>query len=115
MHKIISYLLICIGLLIILFALNSMHKVFIQGADVLAIVHFADMVVQTQVGPMNVPMQAANTIANLALFAVFMTFVMATGGKIASLGIQLLKNERIYDALKQLNKENSSKSTLQQL
>ncbi len=114
MHKILSYLLLCAGILIILFALNSMYNVFINGQTVREIVHFADMTIQTQVGPMNVPMGAANTLANMGLFAVLMTFVMAVGGKIASLGVQLLKNERIYDALMRLNKENLNATQLAQ-
>lgn len=115
MHKILSYLLLCAGLLIILFALNSMYKVFIHGEEVLAIVHFADLTVKTQAGPMNVPMDAAGTMANMGLFAVFMLFVMSVGGKIASLGVQLLKNERIYEALLQLSKENITQGTLKKL
>ena len=64
---------------------------------------------------MNIPMQAANTLANMGLFAVFMLFVVSVGGKIASLGVQLLKNERIYEALLQLNKENLTQDTLKKL
>lgn len=115
MHKILSYLLLCIGILIILFALNGMYKVFIGGAEVLAVAHFSDLTVQTQAGPMSIPMQAANTLANMGLFAVFMLFVVSVGGKIASLGVQLLKNERIYEALLQLNKENLTQDTLKKL
>lgn len=115
MHKILSYLLLCVGLLIILFALNSMYKVFIYGEEVAALVHFADLTVKTQAGPMSIPMEAANTMANMGLFAVFMMFVMAVGGKIASLGVQLLKNERIYEALLQLDKGNITQETLKKL
>ena len=115
MHKILSYLLLCAGILIILFTLNSMYNVFINGQTVREIVHVADLTVQTQAGPMNLPMDAASTVANLGLFAVLMVFVLAVGGKIASLGIQLLKNERIYEALVRLNKENLTKDNLKQL
>lgn len=115
MHKILSYLFICAGILIILFALNNMYQVFINGQTVREIAHFADLTVQTQVGPMNVPMDAANTMANMGLFAVLMLFIMSVGGKIASIGVQLLKNERIYDALIQLKKEDITKETFKQL
>ncbi len=115
MHKILSYLLLCTGLLIILFALSGMYKVFIRGEEVLAIVHFADLTVQTQAGLMNIPMETTSVLANMGLFAVFMLFVMSTGGKIASLGVQLLKNERIYDALEQLKKENLTQEVLKKL
>lgn len=115
MHKILSYLFICAGILIILFALNNMYQVFINGQTVREIAHFADLTVQTQVGPMNVPMDTANTMANMGLFAVLMLFIMSVGGKIASIGVQLLKNERIYDALIQLKKEDITKETFKQL
>lgn len=114
-HKILSYLLLCAGILIILFALNGMYKVFINGEEVATIMHFADVTVQTKAGPMNLPMQSINTLANMGLFAVFMLFVMSVGGKIASIGVQLLKNERIYEALLQLNKENLTQDVLKKL
>ncbi len=102
MHKIFSYLLICVGILVILFALNGMYKVFIAGEAVRTLVQFSDLTIQTQFGPMKMPMDAANQIANLGVFALFMCFVMAAGGKLATIGVQLLKNERIYDALLQV-------------
>ena len=92
-----------------------MHAVFIGGKEVLSMVHFADLTVQTQAGPMSVPMTAANTLANMGLFTVFMMFVISVGGKIASLGVQLLKNERIYEALMQLKKENLTQDGLKKL
>ena len=115
MHKIGSYLLICVGILVILFALNGMYKVFIVGETARALVQFSDLTIQTQFGPMNVPMQAANTIANLGVFALFMFFVMAVGGKLATLGVQLLKNERIYEALLQVKSSDISADTFKKL
>ena len=44
-----------------------------------------------------------------------MMFVISVGGKIASLGVQLLKNERIYEALMQLKKENLTQDGLKKL
>ena len=105
MHKILSYLLICVGLFIILFALHGMYRVFVGGGAVLSLVNFADLTVQTQFGPMMLPMKQASVIANLGLFALFMGFLVAAGGTLAQIGCQILKNERIYDALLQLKKE----------
>ncbi len=103
MHKIVSYLFICVGVLLILFAFNGMFKVFISHQAAPVLVQFADMQVRTQFGPMALPMQAVNTISNLALFTLFMAFVVGVGGKLAGIGCQLLKNERIHDALLQLS------------
>ncbi len=104
MHKILSYLLLCCGILIILFALNSMYKVFITGGTVPVLVSFADLQLKTQYGLMSLPMAPVNTLANLMLFAVLMAFITTTGAKIAGIGCQLLKNERIYEALTALSK-----------
>lgn len=115
MHKIFSYLLLCVGLLIILFALGQMYKVFIGGEAVRTLVQFSDLTIQTQYGPMKMPMNAANQIANLGVFALFMFFVMAVGGKLAIIGIQLLKNERIYDALLQIKPSDINADTFKKL
>ena len=111
MHKILSYLLICVGLFIILFALHGMYRVFIDGGAVLSLVNFADLTVQTQFGPMVLPMKQANVIANLGLFALFMGFLVAAGGKLAQIGCQILKNERIYDALLTLKPQDITVNT----
>lgn len=111
MYKILSYLLICIGLFIILFALQGMYRVFIGGGAVLTIINFADLTIQTQVGPMIVPMQQTSPLINLGLFALFMGFLVAVGGKIANIGCQILKNERIYDALLKFEKGNIAPNT----
>ncbi len=111
MYKIFSYLLLCVGLFIILFALHGMYRVFIGGGAVLSLVNFADLTVQTQFGPMVLPMQQASVIANLVLFALFMGFLVATGGKLAQIGCQILKNERIYEALLKLKSQDITVNT----
>ena len=111
MHKILSYLLICVGLFIILFALHGMYRVFIGGGAVLTLVNFADLTVQTQFGPMVLPMGQASMIANLVLFSLFMGFLVAAGGKLAQIGCQLLKNERIYEALLKLKPQEVTVNT----
>lgn len=105
-----SYLFICIGVLLILFAFNGMFKVFISHQAAPVLVQFSDFQMRTQFGPVALPMEAINTIANLGLFALFMAFVAGVGGKLASIGCQLLKNERIHDALLQLNAAQSAQA-----
>lgn len=102
MYKILSYLLICTGLFIIFFAVHGMYSVFIGGGSAPGIVNFADLAIQTQVGSMLLPMQQANLIINLGLFTLFMGFLVMVGSKVAGVGCQILKNERIYHALRQL-------------
>ncbi|MBP5403947.1 MAG: hypothetical protein J6Y17_02530 [Elusimicrobiaceae bacterium] len=115
MHKILGYLLICIGLFIILFALHAMYQVFINGGSVANIINFADLTFQTQVGPLQFPMQQTSLIANLGLFALFMGFLVAVGGKVASIGCQILKIERLRETLLQLKPENITEQTLKSL
>ncbi len=99
MHKLFSYLLMGVGVLLIFFSLVCMYKVFVDRQSVAPVVQLADLPIQTAYGVMTVPAQGINTIVNLGLFAVFMTFVLAAGGKLALVGVNLLKNERIHDAL----------------
>lgn len=104
MYKIFSYLLLCIGILIILFALHAMYQVGIGGQSVPALLQLADLQLQTKVGTVTLPSAWLNMLANMSLFALFMFFIATIGAKIATLGCQLLKNERIHDALLLLNK-----------
>jgi len=117
MHKILGYLLICVGVLCIFFSFISMYKVFVGRQPVAPVVQLSDLQLQTQYGILQIPMQNANTLMNLALFAVFMAFVLAAGGKLAGLGISWLKNERIHDALLELNTRGDvpDEQTLQKL
>lgn len=102
MHKILSYLFICVGTLLIFFSLVSMYHVFVDRQPAAPVVQLADMNLQTQYGIMLVPMQNVNTLANLGLFAVFMAFVLSAGAKLAGIGVKMLKNERICEALAEL-------------
>lgn len=99
MNKIFGYLLICAGLLFVFFSLIGMYKVFAGGGSVVAVVQLADVQLNTQYGPVQMPMKGINAMANLGLFAVFMFFVLSAGSKLAGIGSGMLKNERIYDAL----------------
>ena len=99
MHKILGYLFICIGVLLILFSLLCMYKVFVDRQPVAPVVQLTDVNLNTQYGPLSMPMQNVNTLANLGLFALLMMFVLSAGSKLAGVGTNLLKNERIHEAL----------------
>lgn len=104
MNKTVGYLLVCIGVLFMLFSLVSMYKVFVDRQPAAPVVQLADFQLQTQYGTMTVPMQNINTLANLALFAVFMAFVLSAGAKLAGIGTNWLKNERMHEALTELKR-----------
>lgn len=98
-HKITGYLLFCVGLLLILFATVSMYKVFVNQQPVVAVVQLTDLNITSQLGPMLFPMGNINILVNLILFVSFMLFIVLVGGKLALLGCNFLKIERIYEAL----------------
>ncbi len=103
MYKVAGYFLIFIGMLLMFFSLIGMYKVFVNRQPVAQVVQLTDMNVRTQYGTMQIPLQNLNTLANVGLFVVLMMFVLSAGAKTAGLGCNLLKNERIHDALLQLN------------
>ncbi len=99
MNKIFGYLLLCIGLLMMFFSVLSMYKVFVDRQPVAPVVQMKDVQITTQYGPMQIPMQAVNTLANVGLFAVFMLFILGAGSKVAGVGVNLVKTERLREAL----------------
>lgn len=110
MNKILGYLLLCAGLLLVAFSVLSMYKVFVDKQPVAPVVQMADTQITTQYGPLQFPMQGLNTLANVMLFALFMLFVLGAGSKISLLGTNLLKAERIHEALLTLNTEKASQA-----
>lgn len=115
MHKILSYLLICTGLFIVFLALHAMYQVFVAHGVAPTLVNFTDLTLQTQAGPLKLPMQQVNIVANVGLFALFMGFLVAVGGKIAQIGCQILKIERLREALLQLKTQEIKLETFKKL
>ncbi len=116
MNKIFGYLLICAGLMMMLFSVMGMYKVFADRQPVAPVVQMADLRINTQYGPMQIPMQGVNQIANLGLFALLMVFILSAGAKLAGVGNGMLKAERIHDALLALETKNApAEQTLKKL
>ncbi len=116
MNKIFGYLLICAGLMLMLFSVMGMYKVFADRQPAAPVVQMADLRINTQYGPMQIPMQGVNQIANLGLFAVLMMFILSAGAKLAGVGNAMLKTERIHDALLQIQAQNApAEQTLKKL
>lgn len=107
MNKILGYLLICAGLMLMFFSVMGMYKVFADRQPVAPVVQMADLQVRTQYGPMQIPMQSVNQIANLGLFALLMAFILSAGAKLAGVGSKILKAERIHDALLSIEAKNA--------
>ena len=113
-HKIVGYLLVCIGILCMLFSTVSMYQVFVMQKSVVTIIQLTDLNLTTKCGEMAFPLGDFNPIINLALFTTFMLFLILVGGSISTLGCRLLKIERIHDALVQAG-SSVTKEQLKQL
>ncbi len=104
MNKIFGYLLICAGLGLIFFFLTGMYKVFVHTSTIPVCCRCccatAAAAINTQYGPMLLPMKNLSTLANLGLFAVLMMFVLSAGSKVAQIGNGLLKTERLCETIK---------------
>lgn len=105
MHKIIAYFLLVVGLALMCFAFTGMYQTFVHKKPVVQVLQLKPLSIQTQYGTMQLDTQAISQIINLALFALFMAFLVVLGGKVFGAGSQLLKTERICETLQKLRRE----------
>ena len=103
MNKIFGYFLLCVGLVVMFFAVTSMFNTFIKKQPVTQLITTQKMTISTQQGPMEIDTAAMTGMINLALYAVFMFFITAVGGRVAGAGINLVKADALAQALKNAN------------
>lgn len=104
-HKIIGYLLILVGLATLFFAFTGMYQTFVNRKPVVQVLQLKPIAIDTQYGQVQMQSDVVNQILNLSLFALFMIFLVGLGSKVASIGNNLLKTERICETLQMLRKE----------
>ena len=104
-HKIIGYLLLLVGLSMLFFAFTGMYQTFVNRKPVAQVLQLKPLAMNTQYGTVEVQTEAINQIVNIGLFALFMMFLAALGGKIAAIGGNLLKTERLCETLQQLRRD----------
>lgn len=104
-EKLVGYLLLAIGIVVILYSAISVYSVFTGQAEPFALFHFPALTIHPAASsgfektalPIAIPSMElipasmVNQIANLAAYTMLMSFVSTIGYKIASLGIQLLR------------------------
>ena len=105
MHKIIAYFLIFVGLVLMFFAFTGMYQTFVNKKPVVQVVSAKPLALSTQFGTLQADGTLVANVLNLALFALFMIFLAALGARVAGVGNQLLKTERICDTLQHLRRE----------
>ena len=103
MHKIIGYFLLFVGLATLFFSFTGMYQTFVNKKPVVQVVELKPFQLNTQYGPVQLDSSSINTILNLSLFVLFMMFLAATGAKVAAIGNNLLKTERICETLNLLS------------
>jgi len=90
--KIVGYALLIVGLVVIFFAVFEMIFVFTGSSGPPKLFSFSDISVN---GTLVVSGKNMNTASGLLVWFVLMAFVMWGGGKIASLGVNLLREIKI--------------------
>ncbi len=104
-HRITGYLLLLIGLAVLFFAFNGMYQTFVHKKPVVQVLQLKPWAINTQYGAVQVDANMVNEVLNLSLFALFMIFLAGLGGKVAGIGCNLLKTERLCDTLRELKRE----------
>ena len=110
MHKIIAYLLIFVGLVLMFFAFTGMYQTFVNKKPVVQILELKPLALNTQYGSVQMDSGMVNQILNYTLFALFMFFLVSLGGGVARLGNFLLKTERICETLRLLRLQDATQN-----
>ncbi len=103
-NKIIGYLLLVIGLGLMFFAFTGMYQTFVNKKPVVQVLETKPLAMNTQYGKVEVQADVVSQVLNLALFALFMLFMAAVGGRVAQAGNNLVKTERLCETLLELKK-----------
>ncbi len=102
-EKIIGYVLLILGVAMLLFSIVEMAAVYTGAVSAPKIVQLSDITMPNQDGTQIVVMQGAQAsqLPNIFFWFLLMVFVLLAGGKIAQIGVSLLKDVKIHvkDAL----------------
>ncbi len=105
MNKIFGYFLTVIGLGMVFFAALSMFKVFTGGQEPIMLIKTLKLNINSQFGPVATDTTALLPLINISLHAILMFFIASCGGRVANVGVNMVKVDAISEALR----ENPSK------
>ncbi len=101
-EKVFGYFLFSIGLICIAFAFYSTYSVFTDAAKPPEIFQLKSLAFSVNPGEGKAQMEVAvsldpeaRKVANIFLYYIFMLFILAMGSKIASLGIQFIREIKV--------------------
>jgi len=105
----VGYVLLAVGLIVIFFSVFEMIFVFTGSSAPPKLFNFSDI---SSNGTLVISGQDMNKAAGMAVWFVLMAFIMWAGGKIASLGVNLLREIRveIKGALKTVEEKETAKT-----
>ncbi|MGD0494781.1 MAG: hypothetical protein ABSB28_01920 [Candidatus Bathyarchaeia archaeon] len=107
--KTVAYVLLTVGVVVIFFAVFEMIFVFTGSSAPPKLFNFSDI---SSNGTLVISGQDMNKAAGMAFWFVLMAFIMWAGGKIASLGVNLLREIKveIKGALKTVEEKEPAKT-----
>jgi peptidoglycan biosynthesis protein MviN/MurJ (putative lipid II flippase) len=96
-EKIVGYILLTIGIILIFFSIYQMMNVFTGASPPPSLFNFSDIHFPGPEGSsiLMVSGKELNKLAAMAFWYMLMFFIMWAGGKIASLGVNLIKEIRV--------------------
>ncbi|MGD9015721.1 MAG: hypothetical protein PVI33_06840 [Candidatus Omnitrophota bacterium] len=101
-ERVLGYILFCIGLICIAFALNSTYQIFTNVKAPPEIFQMESVVFSTSSQSNTYPVEvkilldsSLRRVVNTLLYYLFMLFILAIGGKLSTLGIQLLRRIKV--------------------
>lgn len=90
--KLVGYVLLASGVIVIIFSIIEMIEVFTGSSPPPNLFNFSDISVS---GTLLVSAQTLDKASGMAAWSALMVFVMWGGGKIASLGVNLLREIKV--------------------
>lgn len=104
LNKVLGYILLIIGLICIFIAFRSMQDIFSQQTDPPEIFRMSSLDLTVSAGTQAPPTEVRVSLdppirkaVNIFLYYLFMFFAVMVGGKVGSLGIQLIKEKKMPD------------------
>ncbi|WP_428897202.1 hypothetical protein Dip518_000989 [Parelusimicrobium proximum] len=104
MNKILGYFLLCAGVVLLSFSCISMFKVFTGSQAPMQLLREMNMSVTTQMGPVAVNTAGLVPMMNLMLHGILMLFAASIGGRLMSVGVNLVKIDMLKDSLARMNR-----------
>jgi hypothetical protein len=112
-EKIIGYILLALGVVLIVFAIVQMFAVYGGGSSPPNLVTLSDLSLSSDQAGASVTLlkgEQLSQLPNLFFWFMLMSFLMFAGGKIASLGVTMIKDVKV-EISERMSMSSSSQET----